>query len=106
MTDAQSFWDAQSEWSQETFGLDTERGPIGALKHLAKEAVEAQQEPWNLEEYVDCLFLTFDATRRAGYTLEDLLNAAFVKLAKNKTRIWPKPTKSDEPIEHQRGVND
>lgn len=29
------------EWSQATFGSDAERGPIGALKHLAKEANEA-----------------------------------------------------------------
>lgn len=32
-----------SEWSQKTFGSDDERGPIGALKHLAKEAKEAAE---------------------------------------------------------------
>lgn len=30
-----------SEWSQKTFGSDDERGPIGALKHLAKASVES-----------------------------------------------------------------
>ena len=29
------------EWSQATFGLDTERGPKGPLLHLQKEAIEA-----------------------------------------------------------------
>jgi hypothetical protein len=31
---------------------------------------------------------------------------AFVKLAKNKTRIWPKNLNPGEPTEHLRGVND
>ena len=29
------FAKAQAEWSQATFGLDSERGPVGPLKHLA-----------------------------------------------------------------------
>jgi len=106
MKDVHEFWYQQSIWSQETFGLDTERGPIGALKHLAKEAVEAQMVPTDLEEYVDCLFLVFDATRRAGYSFDDLLQGAFEKLEKNKRRVWPKPGPGDEPVEHVRGIHD
>ena len=33
----------QSQWSQQTFGTDEERGPVGALHHLAREAVEAAE---------------------------------------------------------------
>lgn len=95
------FWQRHSEWSQATFGTDAERGPIGPLKHLEREAREAQAKPDDLEEYADCLFLVLDATRRAGYTLDDLLAAAFAKLAVNRKRIWQKPT-SDEPVEHVR----
>lgn len=116
MSKTQVFWDEHSEWSQDTFGTDRERGPLGALKHLEKEAREAQQEVVILpltagydnrlhEEIADCLFLTFDAARRAGMTLDSLLDTAFTKLAKNKTRVWGKPT-SDEPVEHVRGIND
>jgi NTP pyrophosphatase (non-canonical NTP hydrolase) len=113
----QRFWNEHSEWSQRTFGTDQERGPLGALKHLEKEAREAQAEllklcdqqgdPTALEmEITDCLFLTFDAARRAGMTLDSLLDTAFKKLEKNKTRVWAKPATDNEPIEHVRGIND
>ena len=102
----EKFWREHSEWSQATFGTDAERGPVGALKHLEKEAREAQAKPTDLEEYADCLFLTFDAARRAGLTLDTLLNEAFAKLEKNKKRRWVKPANPDEPIEHERGFHD
>ena len=72
----QKFWNDQAEWSQATFGSDEERGPLGPLMHLAKEALECQNEPYNITEKADCLFLIFDATRRSRYTLTDLLAAA------------------------------
>lgn len=164
MNRLQQFWDEQAEWSQATFGLDSERGPVGPLKHLAKEAAECMKEPDSLEERADCLFLIFDATRRSGKTLvdlltevadlprhlpyaplmdhleslrrmaihavdapfslelkaealryllaanrwtimdiDDLIDAAFAKLEKNKRRQWQKPT-SDEPVEHVRSA--
>lgn len=95
------FCEAQSEWSQATFGTDSERGPIGALKHLAKEVTEALENPSDEMEYVDCLFLVIDASRRAGISGQRLLGLAFEKLEINKARTWPKPT-SDEPVEHVR----
>ena len=108
----QQFWDEHAEWSQKIFGTDEERGPLGALKHLEKEAREAQNEVNGVrgnyklhEEISDCLFLTLDAARRAGMTLDCLLDVAFTKLAKNKTRVWNKPN-GDEPVEHVRGIND
>ena len=97
--------DDQSEWSQATFGRDSERGPIGALKHLEKEAVEAQKAvpfPSDLrEELADCLLLLLDATRRGHFNLDDIVRAAQAKMVVNKARTWPKPT-SDEPVEHVR----
>ena len=100
----------QSEWSQKTFGSDTERGPVGALKHLAKEAEEAL-DAWNevgvysgkfvefREEMADCLLLILDASRRGGIKPMQLIEAAQAKMIKNKARQWPTPT-SDEPVEH------
>jgi hypothetical protein len=93
----------QSEWSQATFGSDAERGPIGALKHLALEAVEAQAAPHVWEEYADCFLLILDAARRAGIKPMQLVQAAQAKMIKNRKREWPKPT-SDEPVEHVRKV--
>jgi hypothetical protein len=71
------------------------------LKHLAKEAVEAQVRPADTLEIADCLFLVFDAARRAGLTLEGLITVAEAKLLINKARKWSKPS-SDEPVEHIR----
>lgn len=97
----------QGEWSQKTFGTDAERGPVGALKHLSKEALEAAQDPTNITEYADCLILLMDAIRRAGHNREgfkwmDVLRAAKEKMKVNKARNWPAPTASDEPVEHDR----
>lgn len=93
-----------SEWSQKTFGSDDERGPIGALKHLAKEAKEAAEAVDRgelLKELADCLILTLDATRRGKFTASDLLQAALEKMEVNRNRKWPAPVK-DEPVEHVR----
>ena len=95
------FWDELGAWSQATFGKDEDRGPQGPLKHLKKEADECLENPGDLEEYADLVFLAFDACRRAGFTYWDLEEAIFNKLDKNKKRTWPKPT-SDEPVEHIR----
>jgi hypothetical protein len=46
-----TFGPAQAEWSQATFGPDNERGPIGPLKHLAKEVAEVMQDPTDLMEF-------------------------------------------------------
>ncbi len=116
---AQKFWNEQAEWSEATFGKTSERGPLGALKHLEKEAKEAQTEAkWLIDnpekfdsvivkkqelciEIADCLFLTFDAARRAGMTLDQLLDTAFAKLEINKNRKWQRTTE-DGPVEHVR----
>ncbi len=39
-----------AEWSQTTFG---NVGPVGPLKHLSKEALEAAAEPGDLSEWAD-----------------------------------------------------
>ncbi len=93
-----------SQWSQETFGDYATRGPLGALRHLEKEAVEAQQAVGTNEiakELADCLILTIDAARRSGLSLEQLLDATAAKLEECKGRQWPKPV-GDEPCEHVR----
>jgi hypothetical protein len=100
----EDFWYAQADWSRATFGSDQERGPIGPLKHLKKEIEEVLQTPDDIVEFADLLFLVFDATRRAGFTFDQLREAAHDKLAVNKKRRWPKPT-SDEPTEHIRNIS-
>lgn len=91
----------QAEWSQATFGKDAERGPLGALRHLEKEARETQEAPQDSEEYADCFLLILDAARRAGISPVQLIEAAQRKMAINRARTWPKPV-DDNPVEHVR----
>lgn len=77
-----------AEWSQVTFG---NVGPIGPLKHLSKEALEAAAEPGDLSEWADMQFLLWDAQRRAGITDEQITQAMIEKLVVNKQRSWPEP---------------
>ncbi|HED2695111.1 TPA: DUF550 domain-containing protein [Klebsiella michiganensis] len=85
-----------AEWSQATFG---NVGPVGPLKHLSKEALEAAAEPGDLSEWADMQFLLWDAQRRAGITDEQITQAMIEKLAVNKQREWPAP-KDGEPRLH------
>ena len=83
-------------WSQATFG---DVGPVGPLKHLSKEALEAAAEPDDLSEWADMQFLLWDAQRRAGISDEQITQAMIKKLAINKVRQWPEP-KDGEPRLH------
>ena len=85
-----------AEWSQATFG---NVGPIGPLKHLSKEALEAAAEPCDLSEWADMQFLLWDAQRRAGITDDQITQAMIEKLEVNKQREWPEP-KDGEPRLH------
>lgn len=98
--DIHAFFRAHGQWSEAIFGTREERGPVGPLKHLAKEVQEELlPDPTRLCEYADCLMLLLDATRRAGYTSEQLLEEAWRKLGINKQRTWSKAGPTD-PVEH------
>ena len=83
-------------WSDETFG---DVGPVGPLKHLSKEAIEAAAEPDEMSEWADMQFLLWDAQRRAGISDKQITLAMVEKLAVNKNRQWPEP-KDGEPRLH------
>lgn len=93
-----------ASWSDSAFGDPSFRGPVGVLKHLEKEAVEAA-EAYGTDgfrhELADCFLLLVDAARRGGVSLSDLLAASNEKLQINKKRTWATPT-SDRPIHHVR----
>lgn len=85
-----------AEFSDKTFG---DVGPVGPLKHLSKEALEAAAEPDDLSEWADMQFLLWDAQRRAGITDEQVTQAMVDKLKVNKQREWPEP-KDGKPRLH------
>lgn len=82
-----------AKWSDSTFGCV---GPIGPLKHLSKEALEAAAEPDDLSEWADMQFLLWDAQRRAGISDAEITAAMEDKLKINMERQWPEP-KDGEP---------
>ncbi|ENU8969363.1 dATP/dGTP pyrophosphohydrolase domain-containing protein [Salmonella enterica] len=85
-----------AEWSDSTFG---NVGPVGPLKHLSKEALEAAAEPGDLSEWADMQFLLWDAQRRAGISDAEITAAMENKLKINMERQWPEP-KDGEPRLH------
>ena len=109
---SEQFWDEEAKWSRATFGSDEVRGPIGPLKHLAKEVAEViaelERDGADAEvvmELADCQFLIFDAARRFGLTHGALFSACFSKLEINKQRKWNAGSLT-EPIEHIREATD
>ncbi|EOW5878700.1 dATP/dGTP pyrophosphohydrolase domain-containing protein [Escherichia coli H5] len=85
-----------AKWSDSTFGCV---GPIGPLKHLSKEALEAAAEPDDLSEWADMQFLLWDAQRRAGISDAEITAAMEDKLKINMERQLPEP-KDGEPRLH------
>jgi hypothetical protein len=51
------------------------------------------------------VILALDGAWRAGYDADQIVQALFNKLAKIRTRTYPKPTSEDEPSEHDRSAN-
>lgn len=115
--DMLEFFERQRDWSHETFGPPSFKGPKGPLDHLKKEAGEAWDafdeafgNPTKFDaakvEIIDCLFLVFDAAHRAGMSYADISRIAMEKLRKNKARMWPdwRGTDPDKAIEHDRTV--
>ncbi|HIF2615298.1 TPA: DUF550 domain-containing protein [Salmonella enterica] len=85
-----------AEWSDATFGGV---GPVGPLKHLSKEALEAAADPSEPLEWADMQFLLWDAQRRAGISDGEITAAMEEKLKVNMARQWPEP-KDGEPRLH------
>lgn len=85
-----------AEWAQATFG---NTGPVGPLKHLSAEALEAAAAPDDHSEWADMQFLFWDAQRKAGISDEQITQAMVEKLQVNKARQWPEP-KEGEPRFH------
>lgn len=85
-----------AEWSDRQFG---NVGPVGPLKHMAKEAIEAAEAPDDISEFADILMLVWGATRRAGFSDEQLAEAVAEKLERNKRRAWG-DVKDGEPCHH------
>lgn len=68
--------------------------------------IEVEENPDNLEEWVDVILLTFDGARRMGNTPKEICDMIIYKQTKNEKRKWPdyKEGDSERIIEHMREV--
>lgn len=92
----------QRQWSEQTFGPGSRL--LGVLDHIRKELVEIEQDPTDVEEWVDVLILAFDGAWRAGWEPQQIIDAIKAKQAKNEAREWPdwRTMSQDHAIEHVR----
>lgn len=122
----ETFWVLRNQWSERTFGSVATRGPLGPLKHLAKETSECIAAVEKLhdmlddsgkpvvdtnvalrasaelrDEIADLLFLVFDVAHRCGLSYTQLRRAVTAKLVKNRARKWG-PASSTDAVEHIR----
>ncbi len=80
-------------WAAETLPKATAIGAaIHALRELGEVLDEVTAEPVNKNklatEIADTLFCLFDAARRSGIRIDDIVEAGRVKLEINKQRKW------------------
>ncbi len=57
-------------------------------RHLSEEALEAAAAPDDIMEWADCFILLLDGAHKAGFTVENIYDAAVQKMIINKGRKW------------------
>lgn len=91
----------QKTFSEKTFG--PAKRTKGIIEHIKKELVEIEENPTDLEEWIDVALLAFDGAWRAGYTPEEIAKKLAYKLEKNSNRTWPdwREMSENSAIEHK-----
>lgn len=95
----ESFLMVQRHWSAKTFGLGAGRWK-GIVAHVEKELREIEQDPLDLDEWIDVIILGFDGAWRTGATNHAIIAALFAKQAKNRRRQWIVSEDESVPAEH------
>lgn len=90
----------QRSFSILTFGPGMRTG--GVCDHIRKELAEIEQQPNDLEEWVDVILLALDGAWRSGHQPEEICRAIAMKQTKNEMRNWPdwRTQSADKAIEH------
>lgn len=109
--DFQCFLTEQADFSKKTFGP----GPRteGVIDHIKKELKEIEEDPEDLEEWIDIILLSLDGASRCASKTEDsykrvppekIINMLQAKFNKNKNRKWPDWRTFDKKgaIEHEK----
>lgn len=92
--------DRTNRWAGSVFGDEVDVS--GVIKHLEEEVQEAADDPDEIYEWCDIIFLAVDGARRRGFTPEEIGQALEEKLQINIDRQWPSPADRflGQPIKH------
>ncbi len=98
-----SHLERQKKWSSLTFGPGDRAK--GVVDHIRKELCEIEQNPGDLEEWIDVVILALDGAWRSGASPNQIIAQLATKQAKNEARAWPdwRTASPDKAIEHRRG---
>lgn len=93
----------QREFSENTFGPGARTA--GVIDHIRKELREVENDPTDLNEWIDIVLLALDGAWRSGHSPKQICEAIAKKQIKNEQRQWPDWRTSDpsKAIEHVRG---
>jgi len=92
----------QRKFSEKTFGGGIRTN--GVCDHIRKELKEIEENPTDLEEWVDVILLALDGAWRSGHEPEEIVEMMDAKQTKNEKRDWPDWRTADpnKAIEHVR----
>ena len=90
----------QQKFSLKTFGPGDRAK--GVVAHIRKELIEIEENPQDLEEWIDVILLALDGAWRSGASPSDIVEKLEYKLTKNENRQWPdwRTMSTDDPIQH------
>jgi hypothetical protein len=99
-----AFMERHRAWIERTFPRNATTE--GITRHIEKECAEVRQKPDDLDEWIDILILGIHGYWRNGGTAEDLLPRLNRKLTRNESRRYVMKDDPNEPIEHDRTVEE
>jgi hypothetical protein len=99
-----AFMERHRAWIERTFPRNATTE--GITRHIEKECAEVREKPEDLDEWIDILILGIHGYWRNGGTAEDLLPRLNRKLTRNESRRYVMKDDPNEPIEHDRTVEE
>lgn len=87
-------------WSLEAYGPGMRTK--GILDHIRKELKEIEDDPEDMEEWIDVILLALNGAQRLNKGGQAILDQLFKKIVKNEFREWPdwRTHDPDKAIEH------
>lgn len=94
----------QMAFSAKTFGPGVRTK--GVIDHIRKELGEIEENPRDVEEWIDVVLLACDGAWRTGASAEHIVASLALKLHKNESRDWPdwRTANLDQAIQHKPGA--